>query len=165
MICDLCKVNSAVIHIEKHSGDSHTQLIVCCECAGLEGLSPENLSGEALQKLISGVNLIQKNNRETVCPGCGMDTDTFKNSGKLGCGKCYDSLRSSIDFSEWQKSAHFKHVGRTPFNFEVIPEEIEVNTEDLQTLEDKLVICISEEKYEEAALLRDRIEEMKKTVS
>ena len=162
MICDLCNKNKAVIHIEKHAGSNRTQLKVCCECAGLEGLSPENLNGESLQKLISGINLMQKAGQDIVCENCGMDAETFSNGGKLGCSACYTHLKSVIDMSSWQKTTHYKHIGKTPYSFDVTPDHLDEKFEDIQSLEDKLVISISQENYEEAAVLRDRIEEMKK---
>ena len=163
MLCDLCKVNNAVIHIEKHSGENHTQLRVCCECAGIEGLSPENLSGEALQKLITGVTRMQEAKHERICSHCGTDTETFKNTCKAGCSQCYNDLGSSIDLREWQRSTHLKHIGKTPYGFKVEPQGINRNTENIDDLEEKLVICISEEDYEKAAELRDRINEIKKS--
>jgi protein arginine kinase activator len=165
MVCDLCKTNNAVIHIEKHSGDNHTQLRVCCECAGLEGLTPENLNGESLQKLISGLNQLQQDTKEILCLECGMDAASFQSSGKLGCSSCYVHLKSVIDMSIWQKSSHYKHLGKTPYKFDAPVTEAIDMVDDLEILEEKLVISISEENYEEAAILRDRIEEMKKAVT
>lgn len=167
MVCDLCKKNNAVIHIEKHSGENHSQMRICCECAGLEGLTPENLTGETLQKLISGINLFQQGSSETVCLDCGMTADSFRESGRLGCSSCFVYLKSVLDLTMWQKTPHFKHVGKTPFKFQAqaIEGKVVMPVEDLEMLEAKLFVCISEERFEDAAILRDRIVEVKKAVS
>ena len=164
MVCDLCKNNPAAIHIEKHNGEKKTQLKVCCECAGIEGLTPENINGESLQKLINGVYSLQ-NQKAAKCLTCDTDSEAFERSGKVGCPDCYTYLSNVIDIQSWQKTPHCKHIGKTPFNYNMSAGLIEQSTENISELEQKLVICISEEDYEKAAILRDRIEEMKKVNS
>jgi len=165
MLCDLCKSNPAAIHIEKHNGENRTQLKVCLDCAGIEKLTPENLNGESLQKLINGIYSMQSTQTSAKCLTCNTDSETFERSGKVGCPDCYTYLTENIDINSWQKTPHCKHIGKTPYNYSMNAEIIDNKVEDLKELEDKLVICISEEDYEKAAILRDRIEEMKKAIS
>ena len=162
MLCDLCKNNPAAIHIEKHNGKKKTQLKVCCECAGIEGLTPENINGESLQKLINGVYSLQ-DQKASKCLTCDTDSEMFERTGKVGCPDCYIYLSNNIDIKSWQKTPHCKYIGKTPYNYNMATSHIESNVEDITELEQKLVICISEEDYEKAAVLRDRIEEMKKS--
>ena len=164
MVCDLCKNNPAAIHIEKHNGEKKTQLKVCCECAGIEGLTPENINGESLQKLINGVYSLQ-NQKVSKCLTCDTDSEMFERTGRVGCPDCYTYLSNVIDIKSWQKTPHCKHIGKTPYNYSMSAGLIERNVEDITDLEQRLVICISEEEYEKAAILRDRIEEMKKVTS
>lgn len=165
MLCDLCKSNPAAIHIEKHNGENRTQLKVCLDCAGIEKLSPENLNGESLQKLINGIYAMQSQQTSSKCLTCGVDSDSFERNGKVGCPDCYTYLSENINLSSWQKTPHIKHIGKTPYNYPMKTDMIDHKVEDLKELEEKLVICISEEDYEKAAILRDRIEEMKKAIS
>jgi len=165
MLCDLCKKNPAAIHIEKHNGENKTQLRVCLECAGVEGLTPENINGESLQKLINGVYSMQNKKTDSKCLTCDTDSETFERTGRVGCPDCYAYLSSSINLKSWQKTPHTKHIGKTPFNYEMNSDLIHKEVDHLKDLEDKLIICISEEDYEKAAILRDRIEEMKKATS
>ena len=162
MLCDLCKSNTAAIHIEKHNGENKTQLKVCCECAGIEGLTPENINGESLQKLINGVYSMQNKKTASKCLTCDTDSESFERTGRVGCPDCYTYLSSSINIQSWQKTPHTKHIGKTPFNYEINSDLIDKEVNHLKDLEDKLIICISKEDYEKAAILRDRIEEMKK---
>ena len=164
MLCDLCKKNPAAIHIEKHNGEKKTQLKVCCECAGIEGLTPENLNGESLQKLINGIYSMHNQNASK-CLTCDTDSETFERTGKVGCPDCYTYLSQNINIQSWQKTPHCKHIGKTPYNYTIKPSVIENDEEAIDVLEQKLVFCISEEDYEKAAILRDRIEEMKKAIS
>ena len=83
MICDICKKKKAVIHIEKHAGTNHTHLNICASCAGIEGLDPEKLKGEDLNRIISEIVTFNKPKSDLVCGECGMTSNDFERSRRL----------------------------------------------------------------------------------
>lgn len=165
MLCDLCKLKPAEIHVEKHNGQKSTHIEVCMDCAGIENLSPDNLNGETLQKLINGIESIQNPQTSSKCLTCGTDSVSFERSRKLGCPDCYTYLTENININSWQKVPHCKYIGRTPYKYPMKLDPVNDKTADLEELEKKLLICINEENYEKAATLRDHIKEMKKATS
>jgi protein arginine kinase activator len=165
MICDICGLNNAVIHIEKHAGEEHSQFKVCCKCAGIEGLSPENLKEETLQKLISDLAAIHRPAKLAKCSFCGTDSLGFEKTTRVGCGRCYEDLAGSMRLARWQGSGIMKHVGRTPYRFTLAKDSFDESVNNLHKLEDDLQKCISNEQYERAAELRDRIEVLRQTLS
>jgi len=163
MICDLCKRNNAVIHIEKQAGDNRSQMRICCDCAGLDGMSPENLSSESINKLISDLTIggvADKDKAQKVCSQCSCTLEDLQRTDKVGCSACYDSLLSTLLMPKWQKPPHYKHIGKTPYSLKPLREDkIFIETPNqLKLLKDQLTISISQEDYEEAARLRDEIE-------
>jgi protein arginine kinase activator len=164
MICDICRRNNAVIHIEKHAGENRTQMKICSQCAGVDSMSPEHLKGEDLQKIISDLVSNFKPKAQEVCEKCGTSAIDFEKKHKVGCGSCYKFLKSAIHLQNWQAARNLKHVGRTPFNVDVEQVSFDPNVEDVELLEEKLCISIIAEDYEEAALLRDKIETLKKAL-
>lgn len=159
MICDLCKANDAVIHIEKHFGDTHKKLNLCQACAGLNNLTPDNMNPETIQELISNISNLQESYPETACSECGLDSAAFMQSQILGCSRCYEELKEVIDLQNWHKQVVLKHIGKIPPNFQLIPaNQLKVTA----SLESKLQEAISNEEFEKAAQIRDQIKSTKK---
>ena len=157
MICDFCKKNIAVIHIEKQAGDKHVQIRVCGECAGLQGLTPENLNEESLQKLIADLKLLSPPQPAVTCGTCGMSSADLVAGSKLGCEDCYRDLRGPLDLGRWQRTVHFKHLGRVPEGLALGLGEESGFSLNLERMKEDLTRCISDEDYEQAAILRDKI--------
>ena len=87
------------------------------------------------------------------CPTCHMTLERFAGSGKLGCSDCYGAFRSQL--LQILKSVHgnVAHTGKVPKNAN---EKIKIKRE-IDQLKASLDTAIAEEKYEEAAVLRDKI--------
>ena len=90
------------------------------------------------------------------CPECGTTYYDFQKSGRLGCGKCYETF--SRELSELLRKIHGsdKHVGKMPF----MGDEMLKEQEDLQRLKSELKSLIQGEEFEKAAVLRDRIRDL-----
>ncbi|NQZ57344.1 MAG: hypothetical protein HRT88_07720, partial [Lentisphaeraceae bacterium] len=116
MICDLCNTNKAVIHIEKHAADSRSQMKLCSACAGIEGLTPDQLNSENLNKILSDLNLGLEQGENSSCENCGCTLSELHRTNKTGCSKCYDELISNLLLPKWQKPPYFKHIGKTPYS-------------------------------------------------
>ena len=163
MICDLCKKNNAVIHIEKQAGDNRSQMRICCDCAGLDGMSPENLSSESINKLISELAIglpADSQQEQKVCTQCECSLEELQRTDKAGCSTCYDELINAVVMPKWQKPPYFKHIGKTPYTLKSLDEDrvFHETPNQIQLLKEKLNASISQEDYEEAARLRDEIE-------
>lgn len=133
-------------------------------------------------------NLISKSSNTTVmCKNCGTTYDDFINKGMFGCGKCYDVFEAPIDSLLKNLHGTTRHIGRSPKvirhsinnvdDSKKIAKDIDnkvkshneknnVNVSDNKTSEkDRLQIeldkAIKDERYEDAAKIRDQIKELK----
>lgn len=157
MKCDICKKNEATIHqtiiINGHKEEMH----YCEECsqkaaAGFKKtFSMEDFFGAFLGQ--------QNDTAKPTCKSCGMTIDTFKNTGRLGCENCYNDLREYI--LPVIESVHGRtvHVGKSPGRDIVVNPLKELD--EIAKLNGELKKAIEIEDYENAAVLRDRIKELK----
>lgn len=125
----------------------------------------------------------QKTNK---CPKCGLTYDEFAQSGRLGCGECYSAFGSKIDAVLRNLHGTSKHKGRAPKNIlsssnskdnanhlnlaHNPPDDTRIakpSTEEenkkarISELNKELQLAIKEERYEDAAKIRDEIKKMK----
>lgn len=164
MMCEICNQNPAVIHIEKHQGEEKTQIRLCLDCAGMRDVLPENLNTEKLQSIIENIAESKKRlqqGEQKACPNCHIDYSSIE-LGITGCPSCYKNLVTKKELSRWQKTSRLKYIGKTPYNFRIQQPTVKIKLKELKVLEDKLSFYISQEDYENAALLRDQIESIRK---
>ena len=86
------------------------------------------------------------------CPACGFTQANFKKQGRLGCSVCYETFEPGL--RPLLKAMHKgeRHVGKTPRRVVV-----KGSPERIKQLEKELARAIKEERFEQAALLRDEI--------
>lgn len=87
------------------------------------------------------------------CPVCRMKEADFRRLSRLGCAACYDVFSSEL--APLLKAMHkaSAHAGKAPASQEVNAE--------LVSLEQKMEEAIAAQDFEGAALLRDRIKDLK----
>ena len=119
------------------------------------------------------------------CLNCGQSYDEFLKTGILGCPECYDAFSDRLDKILKNIQGHTVHTGRKPLNIEKELEDLDTgnslnnkadaqtknveskNTEnkeenELKKLESDLEKAIKEERYEDAAVIRDNIKKLRK---
>jgi len=172
MKCDVCKENEATIHIQEVVNNNIKSIHLCEKCAQEYGIKNSLIElGFSLidffdnfkdDKLKFEKNDKDGNNDEPVCRVCGMPFSEFIDSGKFGCGNCYE------EFKDFIKPLLRKIHGSSLYKGEKFPEKIkekflrkmELNKKLLE-MKNKLKIALKEENYKEAAILRDKIKKLK----
>lgn len=104
---------------------------------------------------LEGINLQDDN--LPVCSHCGTGFAWIIQNGKFGCDHCYEEFRDSVDKILLQTQGSNEHKGRIPQRFEgirTIQLEIKEKEEELNEL-------VFEERYEEAAAIRDELRGLK----
>ena len=93
-----------------------------------------------------------------------MKHNDFIDTGMFGCSECYDVFSNPIDSLLKNLHGTAKHIGRgAKGEGEPIKEKVESKKlTKKEELEAKLEKAIKEERYEDAAKLRDEIKEMNK---
>lgn len=90
------------------------------------------------------------------CPACGITFLEFRNHGRFGCPHDYDAFKP--DLLPLLESVHneTRHAGKIPRR----APRAKTAQAELAQLRQRLQSLVTEEKYEEAARVRDRIKEL-----
>jgi len=91
------------------------------------------------------------------CPQCGYDLAEFQSSNRLGCVGCYTHFREQVKPILGMYHRHVSHLGRVPQGVSGAPSR----QGEITRLRVALEKAIQNEKYEEAARLRDLISDLK----
>jgi protein arginine kinase activator len=155
MQCSICKEKAATVHLTQIVGDKMQKLDLCDECAKAKGVNDP--AGFALADLMLGLGAAQEieqaaGGAELKCPRCGFTQADFKKSGRLGCPDCYKTFSEGL--SGLLKTMHkgTSHEGKAPASSEYASR--------LKLLQEKLKKAVESEKFEEAAQLRDEINQV-----
>ena len=150
MLCEKCgKRNATVLYTQIINGKK-SSLNICSQCA----------SGESLfDNFGSLLSFGGRSENVSACPLCGMTLAEFTRKGQMGCGSCYDTFRRQAK-SMLQK-IHGTPVhnipSEKPKTEEIKKEEPVKKKSEFDILREKLQTAIAEERYEEAAKIRDEI--------
>lgn len=162
MFCERCQKNQATVHMTKIVNEQKVEMHLCSECAKqmefggpisfqdiFQGLL--DIAASAMQQ--SQTKEENKDVKQIKCPVCGLTYDGFKHNGKLGCAFCYQIFKPHLDTT--LKSIHggISHKGKIPHKN---GEEL-IAKKELEYLKKELQQAIKEERYEDAAMYRDKI--------
>ncbi len=158
--CSACQTAIAsVVILDLDEGAVSSSQHLCQNCAEQLGLAqpkaPPKFSAEILEDLLGGMKSTQSAPRHQAdaCPGCAMSVSEFRNKGRLGCPRCYDTWRNDLLPLLQRIHESQSHRGRLPGHLASAPPPS--NEQDLTELRQKLEDAVRGERYEEAAQLRD----------
>ena len=162
MQCQVCKQNTATIHLTEIVDGQRNETHLCESCAHKQGVAikaqiPLNeLLGSLLasQPEIGGA---ASQKPEQSCPNCGMTFEKFRQSSLLGCPCDYEVFDKQLKgIIEKSHAGHTEHHGKIPAR---TPAD-ERKQLELLRLRQELEAALKAEDYEMAAKLRDRIKEL-----
>lgn len=180
MLCQNCGKNQANIRYTQIINGVKKEMTLCETCAEKMGIDnvkinmPINFSN-FLGDLLEGYNeTIPSFAKEThnKCTSCGELYNDFIEKGLLGCPECYDMFDDKLDSVLKNLQGHTRHVGRKPLNISKKMENIGQNNKQegkavsekkdnwLEKLQADLSKAIKEERYEDAAVIRDEIKKL-----
>lgn len=158
MRCHYCD-NPATVHLTDIINKKKREVHLCEACARKHHLIPEPqqdlnipallqfLLGQAGKALKGGAD---PNN--LTCPHCGIKYAQFRAHGRLGCPEDYEVFRAALEPLLERVHRKTRHAGKVPGRLRAARREAE-----LRELRDRLHEAVREERYEDAARLRDRI--------
>ncbi len=156
MMCDVCKEREHVVKLSKVVGDTHTYEHLCERCAAERGVELSAAASHPLSDLLSAVQKqLDASPGETGrCTFCSGTLKYFKQTGRLGCARCYVAFEASLRGLLRRVHGNSKHAGRQYQPPQTgLPEQLTI----LGELRERLRRAIESEQFEEAAQLRDRI--------
>ena len=159
MVCNICGQSEATIHLTEIVNNQMVEVHLCETCAEQKGTDFK--SHFDFNKLLAnlaelGAEFKPEHAAKLVCKDCGMSYEEFGRTGRLGCVNCYQSfekLRLPL-IKRVQRDAH--HVGKVPAK---APAEAK-RTLELRELQERLRKSIQAETFEDAAKIRDQIQQL-----
>lgn len=168
MKCQHCNKNEATTYIKKNINGKVTEMHLCSECANELGVMDEfstdnffsdTFFGNFLGAGIPSMNILSGIDR---CEYCGSTFNDIVQSGKLGCAHCYDKFKEKLEPSLVKIHGKTKHIGKN-ISYTEVNEKEENNTvveSEIDVLKRKLKEAVKEQRFEDAAVLRDKIKEL-----
>lgn len=164
MKCQKCKKRDATTHVKKVVNGEYEEYMLCSECAHAMGydnvfdFEMPDMFGGLLQSFFTGA--LPARSGASRCPECGSTYGDITNTGKVGCGKCYEAFYSELLPSIKRIHGNTTHCGKVPFTAEKAEARAEKSPEDeVSALKAQLQKAIDEQNFELAAELRDKIKE------
>jgi protein arginine kinase activator len=94
--------------------------------------------------------------KTAACPFCGATPQTIAESGKAGCAQCYATFPGLFDPLIRRIHGDASHSGKIP----AAAGELLRSRRILEQLRNEMKEAVSQQNYEQAAILRDRIREL-----
>ena len=159
MMCQRCKKKRATVHVTEVSGKNKGEIHLCDACAQKEGVTLKSQVSLAdfLAGLISApATKEMRKLAQLKCPECGISYLEFQSKGRFGCPKDYDIFAQMVEPLLEKIHGATRHSGKSP---RIAPGVSEKSIQ-LTALKRQLAAAVEEERYEEAADLRDRIRDL-----
>ena len=162
--CQICEKNNATIHFTKIINGHVEEKHLCDLCAKDSKDLELNFDFPfSFQKLFTGLMGIKQEEEiktEEITCECGLTNKRLTEVGRFGCAKCYDTFKDDIEPLIKGIHGHNRHEGKIPKG---ISEKV-LNKKVMKSLQSELKEAISKENFEQAAIIRDEINELKSQI-
>lgn len=155
MLCEKCNKNHATTHIKTVVNGIVREYNLCSECAAKSGYGSNSITG-MLASMLGDMSSVKLQSQKT-CKVCGATFADIAHNGKMGCSECYTTFKDEI--LPYLKRVHgaTQHTGKIPNRAPLIVRPKEKTVDGLRQ---ELSRLVAEERYEQAAVVRDKIKEM-----
>ena len=177
MLCQNCRKNEANIRYTQIINGVKTEIALCSNCAkkaGMDGfdmpdfpINFHSILGDFFNDYAENSLLPSFQGTAVKCKNCGTTYNDFIETGMFGCSDCYDTFSGPIDSLLKNLHGTAKHIGRGS-NISTEGIKVEKNKNDKKQITNKkndlqkeLEKAIKEERYEDAAKIRDQLKENK----
>lgn len=154
MLCSRCNKNEATVFFKQILNNQVSQYHLCAACAQGEPIG----AGPPIFDLLAGLSKpsTPARLRALQCASCGLRYLEFRESGYLGCPDCYKSFRAPL--ADVLKHIHgvAAHGGKAPPAAKA-DKDRRRRAEEAAQVREGLRAAIAQERFEEAARLRDRL--------
>lgn len=169
MLCERCDKKEATFHLTEIRDEIKSEFHLCEICA--RQFRENSEKDNSLFPVRDMLNLldIDEDNNGHLCAVCGLTESEYAEKGRLGCPSCYSYLRSFKKING-KYYGDMKYNGKKPLNYlkitpvrNTLPDTGALSTvkdEDISKLKVELENAVEEERYEDAARLRDIIREV-----
>ncbi len=174
MMCENCGQRPATYHQTVIVNGQKQETHLCEVCAQEKGhlgmmqqhtfsfpnLNIQQLLSSFLGQEPAGGSVAPRQQAEPRCKSCGMTYSEFADTGRLGCAQCYEHLEPYLVPLIKRIHGTTTHGGKAPKRTGGIVRK----KRELAALKQQLQKAVSEERYEEAASLRDQIRALEQQI-
>ena len=183
MLCDNCGKREANVKYSENINGRKKEFNLCEECSKKLGITNMDFSmpidfssflGDFIEDFTTPEFMPILSELKTIkCNNCGYTFEDIANTGKLGCGECYNIFEDRLDPIIRRIQGANRHIGRIGKIIDnKIDQKIENNSnkeekinnkennkeeQQLKKLQEELKQAVKKERYEEAAKIRDEI--------
>ncbi len=163
MLCQKCHKNLATVRYAEVIDGQVKELHMCSGCINehhAQEASGFALSGDApaprrnVRRRKPSVSLTAN----VECQTCGSESKQIAEEAMVGCAMCYDTFGDELENLVRERHAALIHRGKAPSRDDH-REQLRV---ELQTKRALLRSALKSERYEEAATLRDQIQDLER---
>lgn len=179
MLCDNCGKREANVRYSENINGRKKELHLCEECSQKLGIGNMDLNmpidfssffGGLLEDFGTTDFMPLFNEVKALkCENCGYTFEDIVNTGRLGCVNCYSVFEERLDPIIKKIQGSNTHIGRSGKiidnkigkKFDEKKDETKEDVSKLDKLQNELKQAIKDERYEEAAKIRDEIKKLK----
>lgn len=153
MKCQSCGKREATVKYYENINGTKKELHLCSECANKLGVMefPDIFSPMFVSMPDYTYDEVIK------CGKCGYTLDEYTKTGLFGCPECYNTFNENLDELFLKIHGKNRHVKDKVTKQQENKMDKSTEIEKLKEILNKLV---EEEKYEQAAVIRDKIKEI-----
>lgn len=157
--CAQCQ-KPATIHLTQIVGGEIRKVDLCESCPFKDSLAAD-FDLEPFAKLAEGVVAAhqQAAGERHVCPNCGCDDGQLQQTGRFGCPECYTAFDAVVPDLLRKMQPSLAHAGKVPVRGIERRESSRTRSEVRKQLES----AVREERFEDAAVLRDRLRSLEES--
>lgn len=155
--CQRCKQRPATVHVtELAPVGGHAEAHLCGVCCQEVGWQPTQVPPPVAELASAAPDEAASRPEDpAACPGCGLQWPEYHQVNLLGCAHDWTVFAAPLSelVERWHGAA--RHVGRRPGD----PAPAVVDAERAAA-EAELAAAVADERYEDAARLRDRLRQL-----
>ncbi len=151
--CQRCQERAATVHLTEIDDDEKTELHLCEQCAQQQN-GPLELMGMLSSAFTPESSSTAADPAGLRCPECSLGYVEFRSRGRLGCPDCYETFRGSLEPLLEKIHGGTQHVGKAPDASSAVDRSRERRLVELRR---ELQSTVRDERYEDAARLRDEL--------
>lgn len=153
-MCQRCGTNQATVHLTEILENQEKRELHLCERCAQDQDGPFELMGMLSSAFTPPETSTSADPAGLRCEECGLGYMEFRSRGRLGCPRCYETFRASLEPLLEKIHGGTQHVGKAPDESSAVDRSRERKLVELRRA---LQTAVREERYEDAARLRDEL--------
>ncbi|NLZ38046.1 MAG: hypothetical protein GX893_00365 [Firmicutes bacterium] len=162
MLCQECQKRVATVHLTRIINGEYTEQHLCEQCAKNKGEFDFSHNPFSLQSLLTGLMNVDSQTlmgftpKKLQCNNCGLTYAQFGQIGRFGCSECYQAFGERLVPILRRIHGSTQHVGSEPRR---AGGAVKLRR-NIEELKQQLQRLVEEEKFEQAAVVRDQIKKL-----